>query len=234
MASTHRHAHEYINCTTHPLLVQGMFLAVHLCCIPTTVFRPSESLCLGSNSLWRQKSRAQHDDALLDAAIHGWNRHDAAMFAQVSALDLLKAWEAHDNAVFCHLDGVVISTSDKVLAVDPFAVRWTKHDEAVFSGIETLHEGWLKHDRVLFQHAISAPDVIHAAWRRHDEAVLPMLLSSKMSVKMPRKARRSLARAHSNLEEVTTTLVRGARGLGDISAYDQDTLFEGGAAGYSL
>jgi hypothetical protein len=230
MASTHRHARECIDRTTRPLL----FLAVHLFFMPPTVFRPSESLCLRSNSSWCQKSRARHDDALLDAAIHGWNRHDAAMFAQVSALDLLKAWEAHDHAVFSRLDGVMISTADKVPAVDPFAVRWTKHDEAVFTGIEALHEGWLKHDRALFQQAISAPDVMTAAWRRHDEALLPMLLSSKMSVKLPRKARRSLARAHSNLEEMTTTLVRGARGLGDISAYDQDTLFEGGAAGYSL
>lgn len=144
------------------------------------------------------------------------------MFSRVSVwrFDLRTSWESLDRPVLSLLES----------PIQP-ALCWAEHDEAVFSQIETLQEKgpWMTHDHAVFQLAMAIPTAFAAAWRRHDESVLSKLL-------LPRKTRRSLARARSDLEELTTTLVRGVQGapLSDINAYDQDTLFEGGAAGYSL
>jgi hypothetical protein len=149
--------------------------------------------------------RAKHGDALRGAALHGWAKHDSAVFAKASAFSLGAAWEAHDRAVLSRMESIAKSStaSVRVAGVDLMAELWAEHDVAVFAGIEELNEGW----------------------RYHDEALLSMMMESLNFDRpvMPRQTRRRLAR----VEEMTTTLLRDA-------GYDQDTLFEGGAGGYSL
>ena len=107
------------------------------------------------------------------------------------------------------------TSSVRIAGVDSLAVLWAEHDVAVFSNIEELNEGWRNHDEALFSMMMKSLNV--------DRSV------------MPRQTRRRLARARSEMEEMTTTLLREACVLSsDVGGYDQETLFEGGAGGYSL
>jgi len=176
-----------------------------------------------------------HDDTVLDATLHGWDRHDAAVFSRLekAALEYSKAWNAHDQAVFARMEALpqVRAPAGEVSALrEPFAEQWAEHDAAVFAQIENLDGAWAKHDAALFEQTMAlladAPRALAAGWQQHDAAVFSALVGEEEEVQVRRlRARRELARGRSSLKELTTTLVRGLEGAGGAGeGFEEDAL----------
>jgi hypothetical protein len=162
----------------------------------------------------------------------GWNHHDDASFQQLDAMNA--AWARHDEVLL-----------EKAMAFGTTVPRaleegWERHDTTVLSAL-TGHSapeqarqilmpiGWATHDEAVWDLTMKASSAAEVGWDRNDLAILSLLQGEPAEARtMHTNIRRNLMRTKSNLEELTTTLIRGLDG------YDQDTLFEGGAAGYSV
>ena len=203
---------------------------------------------------------SKHDEAVLHASLHGWEQHDAMLFdLSMAASKLLgEAWIRHDVAVFSQLKDFKVPgmTSSKFFDLMLShgeawykEAGWAAHDDAVLEGLDILDKKWAQHDQAVFAQfnqqggsqslAIDdaalvdlsrvsqvAVQTLGEAWCKHDVAVFSALTGGSVAApNVSAQVRRRLARTQSNLQELTTTLVRG---------YDQDTLFEGGATGYSV
>ena len=199
----------------------------------------------------RREREGQSTSLLLELLQQGWATHDAAAFSALGAA--ADGWERHDNALFANLEKIDASTDVSSWSIELLALAcplalagspsgvaphrsWAHHDAALFDSSTKvmntvpllIDEIWEKHDAALFERAMALPIMFDAGWKKHDSTVLNAVLRYPEAYPaVSSKVRRRLARVTSSL---TATLVKRLQGDND---YDQDTLFEGGAAGYS-